>query len=47
MNEENQNKNWLELIRTLNFPDWLIDNVVTVLGKGIYGIITVIHRIAA
>lgn len=40
MNEENQNKNWLELIRKLNIPDWLIDNVVTALGKGIYGIIT-------
>lgn len=40
MNEENQNRNLLELIRTLNIPDWLTDNIVTALGKGIYGIIT-------
>jgi hypothetical protein len=40
MIEENKNTNWLELIRTLNVPEWLTDNVVTALGKGIYGIIT-------
>lgn len=40
MNEENQNKNWLELIRNLNIPDWLTDNIVAAFGKGIYRIIT-------
>lgn len=40
MNEESKLKDLVKIIRNLDIPDWLLDNVFTALGKGVYGIIT-------
>ena len=39
MNEESKLKDLIKIIRNLDIPDRLIDNVFTALGKGVYGII--------
>jgi len=40
MNEESKLKDLVKIIRNLDIPDWLVDNVFTAFGKGVYGIIT-------
>lgn len=40
MNEESKLKDIVQIIRNLDIPDWLMDNVFTAFGKGVYGIIT-------
>ncbi|MCF8245508.1 MAG: DUF2806 domain-containing protein [Saprospiraceae bacterium] len=40
MKEENKVMTWINFLRELTIPDWVVNNVILALGKGIFGLVT-------